>query len=217
LCALFQKNGDVDYTVSEDTDTLAYGCEKTLKILKNSNSFFVETDMSVVLEKLGISFEQFLDMCVLSGCDYLEKVPYLKIENCFQLIKKHGNLEKAIQQIKKSTKIHSIEDYSRVRDIYCLRNIESSTLIVQREEERHVIKKCLNNFIAETPLKTRAMQYDNDQSKKDVHDTDERDVFNKKIIDFYRNNGLCNISCTKFADMMTESMKRFVEVRKNVT
>jgi flap endonuclease-1 len=34
-----------------------------------------EYDLAVLLEELGLSHEQFIDVCILCGCDYCAKVP----------------------------------------------------------------------------------------------------------------------------------------------
>jgi len=99
-CAFLQKNGLVDYTVTDDTDALTFGCKK---ILKTSISKLIEIDTDVVLEKFGMTMDMFIDFCILSGCDYTETINQIGPVTSFNLIKQHGTIEKIIKCIDSNT------------------------------------------------------------------------------------------------------------------
>ncbi len=91
--ALLVKQGKLDYGISEDFDTLAFGCPAL--IVK-----FMTKDMSViyldeVLANLDLSLEEFIDFAILCGCDYTPKVPGIAIGRGYDVISKYKTIEKA--------------------------------------------------------------------------------------------------------------------------
>ena len=43
-CAFLQKSGLVDYTITDDTDAITFGCEKILKTSINYKIFFFKIE-----------------------------------------------------------------------------------------------------------------------------------------------------------------------------
>ena len=70
--------GYVDYVLTkEDMDTMAYASPKLIrncidKKLKEKISIF---DYSKLINDINLTHEQFLDFCILCGCDYCPIVP----------------------------------------------------------------------------------------------------------------------------------------------
>jgi len=64
--------GEVDFIVSEDSDLLAYGCDKVLFKLDMSTGFGVEVGARIDCadEFQNLSFEGCQLACILAGCDY---------------------------------------------------------------------------------------------------------------------------------------------------
>ena len=42
---------------------------------------------------MNFTYEQFVDFCILCGCDYTCKIPKLGSETAYKYIKAHGNIE----------------------------------------------------------------------------------------------------------------------------
>jgi flap endonuclease-1 len=95
-CAFLQINGIVDYTITDDTDALTFGCEK---ILKTSINKIVEIDTSLVIEKFGMTMDMFVDFCILSGCDYSDTIPSIGPISSFNIIKQYITLENYIEKL----------------------------------------------------------------------------------------------------------------------
>lgn len=49
-------------------------------------------DIDEILKELDMTSDQFLDMCILLGCDYLPKVKNVGPVSAFNLIKSHKSL-----------------------------------------------------------------------------------------------------------------------------
>jgi exonuclease-1 len=96
------KEGLVDAIISEDSDTIPYGCKEVLFKLKHDGK--CET---VILKDVYGTFLPGLDLraftplmtvalCVGAGCDYLEPLKGFGIKNSYKLISKHRSIGKML-------------------------------------------------------------------------------------------------------------------------
>lgn len=66
------------------------------------------TDLSVSLSLThlanltGFSLLQFIDLCILLGCDYCESIKGIGPKKAIEMIKKHKSIEKVIENIDKT-------------------------------------------------------------------------------------------------------------------
>lgn len=90
LCARLFKEGYITACLSDDMDMLAIGCGRTIKF---QDGKVLEFDLDYILAGLNINYEQFVEMCLLFGCDYIK--PAFKLENMdsYNLIKTYGSIE----------------------------------------------------------------------------------------------------------------------------
>ena len=77
-------------------DFLPSGCGKLVGNYNLSDVVSVY-NLDVILEKLNLNYEQFVDFCILCGCDYSPKIPRLGPITAFSLIKKEGNIENILE------------------------------------------------------------------------------------------------------------------------
>ena len=52
-----------------------------------------------MLTELGLTHEQFIDLCILCGCDYTAKIGGVGAVRALQLITKHGSIEKVLEAL----------------------------------------------------------------------------------------------------------------------
>lgn len=95
-CTLM-KQGKVHYILTTDTDCLAMGCDIITRIDVHQ---FLIVRYGQLLKETGLTQEQFLDFCILCGCDYNQKLPGIGVKRALNLIKTH----KSIENIGKNTK-----------------------------------------------------------------------------------------------------------------
>ena len=72
-CAALAKAGIVHAAVSEDMDTLTFGAPVMLRnvfVPESRKLPILEITLSKVLEGLNMDMKQFIDLCILMGCDY---------------------------------------------------------------------------------------------------------------------------------------------------
>ena len=137
-CAFLQKNGLVDYTVTDDTDASTFGCPCILKTSINNN--IIEIDTNLILEKFEMSQDSFVDFCILSGCDYTIPIPQIGPVTSFNLIKKHGCIEEILKTLPKE---HPRFDYTVCRKIFKEFNYE----IPESFKKTEVNKQILLDFL----------------------------------------------------------------------
>ena len=114
FCAFLQKNKLVDYTITDDTDAMTFGCEKILKT--NINKEIVEINFQKLLDDFKMTYETFVDYCVLSGCDYTETLYQIGPVTAYNMMIKHGSIEKYLDANKE--KNVSNFDYKTARQIF---------------------------------------------------------------------------------------------------
>lgn len=87
-------NGIVDAVVSEDSDLIPYGCQRVLfKMDRAGEGKEVQRARLGMCEGLKLSSftdDMFLDMCILSGCDYLDNIPGIGLQTACSLVMHHG-------------------------------------------------------------------------------------------------------------------------------
>ena len=55
--------------------------------------------MEKVLQGLGITYDQFIDLCILLGCDYCGNIKGIGPKKSVELIKQYGSIEEILQNI----------------------------------------------------------------------------------------------------------------------
>lgn len=87
---------------SEDMDSLTFGAPRVLRNLMTPASAKLpvqEYDYAKVLEELGISADQFVDLCILCGCDYAGTIRGVGPKSALNLIRAHGTIEKVLESL----------------------------------------------------------------------------------------------------------------------
>ena len=112
-CAELAKGGKVFAAVSEDMDTLTFGTPRLVRKLFASESQQAKTppmevDLEKAIEGLGLTMDQFVDVCILSGCDYCSTIKGVAGITALKLVKQHGSLAGVLANIDREK--HSVPD-----------------------------------------------------------------------------------------------------------
>ncbi len=73
LCAAVVNSDKAYACLSEDMDMFVYGCKRVLRYLSLLNSTVVKYDTSMILKDLDMTYEEFKEVCIITGCDYVKK------------------------------------------------------------------------------------------------------------------------------------------------
>ncbi|OBT74246.1 flap endonuclease-1 [Pseudogymnoascus sp. 05NY08] len=101
-CAVLARAGKVYAAASEDMDTLCFDSPILIRHLTFSEARkepIQEIHVDKVLEGLGMDRKQFVDLCILLGCDYLDPIPKIGPNTALKMIREHGSLEKVVEWI----------------------------------------------------------------------------------------------------------------------
>lgn len=101
-CAELVKGGKVYAMASEDMDSLTFGAKILLRHLTFSEARKMpiqEFYYDKVLEDLEFTREQFIDLCILLGCDYCETIKGVGPVKAIKLIQDHKCIENAIKEL----------------------------------------------------------------------------------------------------------------------
>jgi flap endonuclease-1 len=127
-CADLCKRGLVDGVLSEDTDVMAYATPVFLSKINTTNGTCTRIKYQDILEGLELKSEEFLDLCIMCGCDYNK--------NIFRV-----GPEKAYKHIKKYSSIEGVSDNTPL-DISILNHVRGRELFRDYETVDYKIKYC---------------------------------------------------------------------------
>lgn len=102
-CAELCKGGLVYGTATEDMDSLTFATPILLRNVTASEAKKLpvrEFTLTKVLEGLKFTMEQFIDFCILCGCDYCTTIKGIGPKKALTFIQKYKNIEGVIQAIK---------------------------------------------------------------------------------------------------------------------
>ena len=167
ICAYLQKENIVNFTYSDDMDVLPLGCKKVLRSNNKKNSFII-IDLEILLEELKINFQEFIDLCILCGCDYCSSIPKMSSEEAYKLILEHRTIENII---KNNTEydIPSNFNFKAARKIF--NNEQHVTIQRDPESLPEINKEQLTNFLLKKNYKKKYIHnYIKQFSKaRDIH------------------------------------------------
>ncbi|KAL9111542.1 MAG: hypothetical protein Q9227_004030 [Pyrenula ochraceoflavens] len=106
-CAVLARGGKVYAAASEDMDTLTFDSPILLRHLTFSEQRkepIQEIHLDKVLEGLAMDRKQFIDLCILLGCDYVDPVPKIGPNTALKLIRDYGSLEEVVKYIESDPK-----------------------------------------------------------------------------------------------------------------
>ncbi|XP_064467089.1 flap endonuclease 1-like [Ornithodoros turicata] len=101
-CAELVKGGKVYGTATEDMDGLTFGTDILLRHMTYSEARKMpikEFNLQKTLNGLELSREEFVDLCILLGCDYCESIRGIGPKRAVELIKQHKTIEKIVENI----------------------------------------------------------------------------------------------------------------------
>lgn len=140
LCSKLFDNNLVISCLSDDMDLLALGCNSLIKFDKG---YIKEYNLEEILDKLSLTYEQFIELCILFGNDYLNHSIKLDTEEIYQLMLE----KKSIKEIFKSN--HSIlnsknkkakiiiDKYQNIKNLY-LKSKDRENLIEELNDNEYL-------------------------------------------------------------------------------
>ena len=102
LCSKLCTDNIVDFVISEDMDLLTSGSHYLLRDFNIYNNKATMYDLNCIFKTLDINQEQFIELCILFGCDYLKRIAGLGPKKSFKFIKQGLSIDKIIDNIQEN-------------------------------------------------------------------------------------------------------------------
>lgn len=97
----------VDAVITEDSDLIAFGCPRIIykmdKFGQGLEFRYSKMDQNKELNLTGFTKQMLLEMCILSGCDYLQSLPGMGLKKAHALIRKFKSYDKVIKHLRYNT------------------------------------------------------------------------------------------------------------------
>lgn len=96
------KAGKVWAVGTEDMDALTFACPILLRKMtfaSGTKPVIQQMDYNKAIQGLGLTHDQFVDLCILLGCDYCDSIKGIGPKTALKLIRDHGNIETILKNI----------------------------------------------------------------------------------------------------------------------
>lgn len=149
LCASLNKSGIVDYVYTEDTDSLAYGSPFMIKQYRGAYNL-MEISLKNILTEMKITFDQFIDLCILCGCDYSNNIPRMNYDESYRLLQRYNDIPHILENI---TIVPEFFNYIEARTLF--KTMESVPILeyVSLQEEK------VKSFLLNCDLNASSIDY----------------------------------------------------------
>lgn len=120
-CAFLNREGVVDGIVSEDMDSLAFGGKVLLRnffqsVMKKTIPV-MEISLDLIHKITGLEHSEFIDLCILLGCDYCKRPKGIGPKKAYEVIQECRSIEKALE-IGRITEPNDNWAYREAREIF---------------------------------------------------------------------------------------------------
>jgi len=100
--AALARSGKVYAAATEDMDALTFRSPVMVRKMTFANASKADVQQinyDAAIEGLGISHDQFVDLCILLGCDYCDTIRGIGPKTALKLIREHKNIETILEHI----------------------------------------------------------------------------------------------------------------------
>lgn len=132
-CAWLVKNGFASGVLTEDMDILTFGSNRIYRNLGSFKKKTLEINLEDILDKINLNYEQFIELCILFGCDYCDRIKDINPEELYNTFIKFKNIEETFKFFKnKNYNVPEINNIDVIKDYFknppVLDNIKSVQL-----------------------------------------------------------------------------------------
>lgn len=121
-CSEMVKAGKVYGVATEDMDALTFGSNILLRHMTFSEARKMpvqEIHYEKVLKGLELNSDEFIDLCILMGCDYCDTIRGIGPKRAFELITKHRSIEEILKNIDTNKyQVPEVWNYEMARQLF---------------------------------------------------------------------------------------------------
>ena len=154
--------GYVDYVLTEDMDTMGYGCPRIIrncvdKDLKRKDIISIFT-YEQLIKDLDLTHDRFIDFCVLCGCDYCPSVPKIGNITALKLIKKHKNMNDIIDNSNYKFPDNYLETFKKAKENYFIFRDKINPTEIKIESSEKNLDKLKEYLINDIEMNDKRVQ-----------------------------------------------------------
>lgn len=116
-CAWLAKEGLVDAVLTEDMDILTFGSPYIIRNLTSYKKQPIEISLEKIKTKFGWTHENFIDFCILLGCDYCEHITDHNCFEIFDLFQKGKSIESVLKRLGRNINFIESKNYFKMPEI----------------------------------------------------------------------------------------------------
>lgn len=153
-CAWLAEQNLVDAVLTEDMDILTFGSPKIVRNLTSLKKKPLEINLNKIKDKFGWTQNNFIEICVLFGCDYSDHITDINFLKLFHEYQKNKNIHKVLNKLNRKIDVNNTIKYFKYPMIdknitnltICNSNLEKleNLLVSKYGLIKYKIKKKLN-------------------------------------------------------------------------
>jgi flap endonuclease-1 len=149
-CAWLAKMGLVDGVLTEDMDILTFGSPKIIRNLTSHKINTTEISLEKILEKIKLTYDEFVEFCILLGCDYCPGLSDFKPDIIYNYYLKNKSIEKTLAAMKHDNlNVPSEINYQDTKNYFLkpkVKEVTKENLILNQPEIDNLMNKLVNNY-----------------------------------------------------------------------
>ena len=171
LCSMLCRENKAHAVYSTDSDLLVLGTSLSIYGMgkykyDDTSKKYVECFETVtfdgILESLSFSLETFIDLCIMSGCDYNENIPQLGVGRSYKLLKTYKSIDNLPEKYTEKVKEYLNVDFCRSYFQYELsKNLCTHDIVLDVNTDLSNARDCLCTYKAEYALEKLPHAYKN--------------------------------------------------------
>lgn len=117
-CAWLVKNKLADGVLTEDMDILTFGADKIYRNLGSFKKETLEIKLDNILNKIDLNYDQFIDLCILFGCDYCDRIKDIQPMKIYNIYKETKDINITFEELKKDYCVPQIDNIDEIRSYF---------------------------------------------------------------------------------------------------
>ena len=114
-CAWLVKNGFASGVLTEDMDILTFGANKIYRNLGSYKKETLEINLNSILQKINLNYDQFIELCILFGCDYCDRIRDITPNELYKNYINIKDINKTLIELKKNK--YNVPEINNIKEI----------------------------------------------------------------------------------------------------
>jgi flap endonuclease-1 len=85
-------------------DCLTFGAKIMLKNFNSKGEPITQIFLEDLLKELELNLDEFIDLCIMCGCDYCDSIDGVGPMTAYKLIKEHRSIDKVVAALEEEMK-----------------------------------------------------------------------------------------------------------------